>query len=197
MSRLSLLKLVIALSALLLVGCEAEKDTVAVNGATNNQSLTAEAAILDETSQQVYSPIIQQLEDAEFDEVESPATTQALGLLADIRVHDADELLSTLMRVDELFERGDIAVGTDLPVVFLLHGNEAKTLYRDQYEQNKAVVDLAAKLSAFGVVDIKVCERWAGNQGLDKSNLQPFVGTVSFAAAEKRRLLEEQGYIYF
>ncbi len=81
-------------------------------------------------------------------------------------------------------------------MVFLLHGEEAKTLFRQNYSANKRVVDLAARLSAFGVVDIKVCETWAGNNSLDTSRLQPFVGTVPLAPAEAQRL-KARGYTSF
>lgn len=121
----------------------------------------------------------------------------ALQLLADIRVHSAEELMQLLSRVDRLFLQNEARPENIKPVVFLLHGEEARTLFKSQYRENKNVVDLAAKLSAFGVVDIKVCERWAGNKGLDVSNLQPFVGTVPYAPAEQRQLLGEQGYVYF
>ncbi len=119
-----------------------------------------------------------------------------LKRLADIRVHSAEELGRVLGKVDELFVDGGISE-QDEPVVFLLHGNEALTLYKQNYDQNKNVIDLAAKLSAFGVVDIKVCEVWSKNKGLDNNRLQPFVSTVPFAPGEKRRLVKEEGYQYF
>lgn len=124
-------------------------------------------------------------------------TGDVLNLLADIRVHSADELLHTLTQVEEIFDKGGIPSGTDSPVVFLLHGNEAKTLFKQNYKQYKSVVDKAARLSAFGVVDIKVCETWADNKGLPVKNLQPFVATVPFVPSEKKRLLNEEGYTYF
>lgn len=130
-------------------------------------------------------------------ESEKKPSSKSLGLLADIRIHSAEELLEVLMQVDNLFAQGEIQAGVDQPIVFLLHGNEAKTLFKSAYSQHKKVVDLAARLSAFAVVDIKVCETWMGGSGLDKNNLQPFVGTVPYAVAEERRLLKEQGYTYF
>jgi len=131
--------------------------------------------------------------------VETPITdtNEALQLLADIRVHSAEELMQMLDRVDRLYLQGEVPPESIQPVVFLLHGDEARTLFKSQYREHKEVVDLAARLSAFGVVDIKVCERWAGNKGLDVSNLQPFVTTVPFAPEERRRLLDEKGYVYF
>jgi len=164
--------------------------TAAAGGSGMAQSLTASDA-----------PIAAATDDLS---TSSNATTgapgngeQPLRWLADIRVHSADELGQILNRVDRLLQTGAIAPGMRKPVVFLLHGNEARVLFKKNYLQYKAVVDTAARLSAFAVVDIKVCEQWMGSQGLNKNNLQPFVKTVPFAPAAKTRLLTEQDYVSF
>lgn len=126
----------------------------------------------------------------------SEVEEEELKLLADLRVHSAEELESVLARVDKLFLNGGIS-DRDNPVVFLLHGDEARVLYQSNYTQNKRVVDLAAKLSAFDVVDIRVCESWSKSKGLDNNTLQPFVDTVESAPAEKKRLRAKQDYQYF
>ena len=61
----------------------------------------------------------------------------------------------------------------------------------------KAVVDLAARLSAFNVVDIRVCETSARGLGLDLETLFPFVDTVAYGPDEVVRLLEVEKYSYF
>lgn len=61
----------------------------------------------------------------------------------------------------------------------------------------KAVVDLAARLSAFNVVDIRVCETSAKGLGLDLDTLFPFVDTVTYGPAEVVRLIEIEKYQYF
>ena len=58
-------------------------------------------------------------------------------------------------------------------------------------------MDLAARLTAFGVVKIQICETQTGVLGRNKSNLLPFVGTVPFGPAEERRLLQQEGYLQF
>lgn len=127
---------------------------------------------------------------------ESAKTDRELRLLADLRVHSPEELEGLLKRVDQMFAAGNIQT-QDNPVVFLLHGEEARTLYKSNYAQHKRVVDLAAKLSAFDVIDVRVCEAWADNRGLDSAGLQPFVDTVKYAPAEKKRLVKKEGYTYF
>ena len=59
---------------------------------------------------------------------------------------------------------------------------------KDNYSNHQETVDLAAKLSAFGIVNLRVCERWMGGQSLDASLLVPFVGSVELASAAIKRL---------
>ncbi len=117
--------------------------------------------------------------------------------LADIRVHSPQELIKILLRAEMLLDKGDFEAGHSAPVVFLLHGDEARVLFKNQYSQNKKLVDLAAKLSAFNVVDIKVCEVWMRKNSLDQQQLQPFVSPVGYAPAEQKRLIKEEQYQYF
>ncbi|MGI9289609.1 MAG: hypothetical protein ACR2P1_29860 [Pseudomonadales bacterium] len=117
--------------------------------------------------------------------------------LAAIELHTAEQLYSVLKRADKLFSNGDFQAGRSPPVAFILHGAEAKALQQSKYQQNKALVDLAARLSAFQVVDIKVCETWMKGQKIDATMLPPFIGTVPNGPKEQKRLMEEQGYVYF
>ena len=122
------------------------------------------------------------------------------GQLAEIRLHTADELLTILRRAEGvLFSalEDDPAFEAAEPIYFLLHGEEAKVFFRRNYLQHQELVDLAARLSAFGVIQVRVCERWMGGNDLDPQKLQPFVGTVPWAAREISRLMDEKGYIYF
>ena len=128
---------------------------------------------------------------------QQPDDGSAVHFVAEIRVHTAAELHKILQRVEQVYQ-SSIDTAQDVPpVVLLLHGAEARSLLRSNYATNKQLVDLAARLTAFELVDIKVCETWMGNQRLDKIKLQPFIGTVPFAPAEEKRLVEELGYHYF
>jgi intracellular sulfur oxidation DsrE/DsrF family protein len=117
--------------------------------------------------------------------------------VAAIELHTTAELHAVLERADQLLVDG-VALQTEpASVTFVLHGPEVRSLLRQNYLQNKATVDLAARLSALGVVDIKACETWMGGNGVNPDNLQPFVGTVNYGPSEVRRLVEEEGYIFF
>lgn len=116
--------------------------------------------------------------------------------LARIELNTTTELLELLQRAESL---GDKHASTSEfePVVFVLHGPEAKAFLKENYRSNKPVVDLAARLSALNWVRIDVCETWLGGNQLSIEHLQPFVGTVPSGPAETKRLVEEASYQYF
>ncbi|ARN74429.1 hypothetical protein [Oceanicoccus sagamiensis] len=93
-----------------------------------------------------------------------PAQVQAGSpkYLAEIEVHSSKELYALLSRAEALLDDGRFKAGVDTPVAFVLHGAEARSLLRANYSSNKTLVDLAARLTAFEVVDIKVCKSWMG-----------------------------------
>lgn len=117
--------------------------------------------------------------------------------LAEIELHTAQEMLEILQRTEALLLQGAIPLDGEPRVAFVLHGPEVYILLRQNYLANKAVVDRAASLSALGVVEIKACETWMGSKGIDPDQLQPFVATVPYGPAEKRRLVERENFIRF
>jgi intracellular sulfur oxidation DsrE/DsrF family protein len=117
------------------------------------------------------------------------------GLIADIVVHTPDAVLDVLERLDELASRAD-GFPAHEPVVMVLHGDEAETFRRSNYLMYKEAVDRAARLEAFGLLDVRVCERWMRDEGVMQSDLPFFVDTVPDGAAEALRL-ERAGYVRF
>lgn len=120
----------------------------------------------------------------------------ASGYLAQLDTASPDGLQMALRRAEVLFLNGRLQ-GQMSPASFVLHGPEVSVFFRDNYQQHKGLVDLAARLSAFGVIDIQVCETQTGVLGRDRTHLMPFVGTVPFGPAEEERLIQREGYVYF
>ncbi len=118
------------------------------------------------------------------------------GYLARLHTSSPVELEAALVRAEELFFSAS-AGGEFEPVAFVLHGPEVAVFFKDNYRQYKRIVDLAARLSAFEVLEIKVCETRMGVLGRNKSVLQPFVDTVPFGPREIDRLLDDEHYVYF
>ena len=124
----------------------------------------------------------------------SPA--QVRRHIARIVVNSPEELENALLRAEALYERGDVTTD-DNPFAFVLHGPEVSIFLKDNYAQYKPIVDLAARLSAFNVVDVTVCETRMGVLGAEKASLAPFVKTVPFGPLEVDRLVDSEGYVYF
>lgn len=124
-----------------------------------------------------------------------PANAPPPGYVADLRAHTPEELADLLWRVSDLAGSADGFPSAD-PVIFVLHGDESAAFTRANYRRYKDVVDLAAQLEAFGLVDIRICEQWLTDHGLMQSDLPPFVDTVPSGPAEAMRL-EREGYVSF
>jgi intracellular sulfur oxidation DsrE/DsrF family protein len=114
-----------------------------------------------------------------------------------LELHTADELHQVLSRAEKIFLDEAMPAEPEAGLTVLMHGPEVRVLLRENYRANRAVVDLAARLSALGVVDLKACRTWMGGHGVDAQALQPFVSTVPDAVAEAERLRRESSYLAF
>ncbi len=111
-----------------------------------------------------------------------------------IRLHSADELRTLLQRAEEISVSPDFSLAE--PVAIVLHGDEVRLFERRVYREHKELVDLAARLHAFNIVDLKVCQRYMASQSLQSNDLPPFLQAVPDGAAEVQRL-QLQGYASF
>ncbi len=127
---------------------------------------------------------------------EIPSLDPANGYLARILLNAPGDVESALLRAEELYRRGDVS-GAGEPLAFVLHGPEVQIFFKGNYQQYKPIVDLAAKLSAFNVVNVKVCQTRLSLLGETSESLPPFIETVPFGPAEVQRLLVDEQYIYF
>jgi len=125
------------------------------------------------------------------------ATPDEQHYVADIELQTVDEFRQLLERAEQLLLEGAVSQGDTAEVTFVLHGPVVKNLLRQNYLANKKTVDLAASLSAMGVIEVKACRTWMGGHGVDEEDLQPFVETVAYGPAEVQRLAKEKNYIYF
>lgn len=121
---------------------------------------------------------------------QGPQKLQAL-----VQLHTADELRSLLTRAEQI-ANGDAEYNTENPIALVLHGEEIAIFKRSNYRDNKDLVDLAARLDAFNVVDLKVCSRWMGENNLSEGDLPPFLEAIPFGGSEIQRL-DSAGYAYF
>lgn len=124
------------------------------------------------------------------------SSTNANGYVARILNDSPEEVAEALGRAEKLYLDGKFPPGTN-PISIVLHGPEVEIFFKDKYDEYKNIVDLAARLSAFGVVDVRVCETQSGIMGRSRSSVHSFIGTVPFGPTEVKRLLNQQNYVYF
>ena len=114
--------------------------------------------------------------------------------MVQIHAHTPDELNGILKRAQLWADKFETY--PEEPIAIVLHGAEANVFVKSNYKMYKPLVDLAAKLDAFNVVDVRICERWMGNNNVQKGELPPFVETVPYGPAEQGRLIKA-GYQEF
>ena len=120
----------------------------------------------------------------------------ALGYLARIELNNPAEVEAALQRAEDIYLSDGIPEGIP-PVVFVLHGPEVSVFQKSNYQRYKPIVDLAARLAAFEVVDIRICRTQMRVLSQSEDGLYPFVGSVPYGPAEAKRLLEDEQYVYF
>ena len=116
--------------------------------------------------------------------------TRYLFVVAD---HTTEELKSLLLRADELARSG-AADPDELDIALVIHGPTVGVFTEENYENNKEMIDLAAKLDAFKVIDLKICEMSMSNMGVNREQIPRFIESVPFAPDEIDRL-KNNGYI--
>lgn len=123
------------------------------------------------------------------------------GYVARINLEKADQVFEALQRAEAYFETKQQlkspTSSAEPPIAFVIYGPDVGIFFKENYNHFKPIVDLAARLSALEVIDVKVCQVSYEREGLDKSTLLPFVSTVPFGPAEVRRLLDDQQYSFF
>ena len=125
-----------------------------------------------------------------------PSAEDVQRFLASIELHTAAELAEAMQRAEHLHLEARADGRMLEPIAFVLHGPEVISLLAPNYEKNMKLVDMAERLVASEYIDLKVCQRWMGGNGIDPAQLPPFIGTVPYGAAEIERLMT-QDYVYF
>ena len=117
--------------------------------------------------------------------------------VVDIELQTLEQFDLLLQRANQLLLSGEVQQQGEAAVVFVLHGPVLRSLLKQNYPENRPTVDLAARLSALEVIDLKACRAWMGGNSVSESDLQPFVESVSYGPAEVESLLQQGNYSYF
>lgn len=113
----------------------------------------------------------------------------------DISVHTREELKLLFDRAEQLALETRPAWRDDR-IVLILHGPEVEFFSRRNYEQYKDLVDQAARLDAFDIVDVKICQTMMQVEGIERDDIPAFIEQVPFGESEIERLVGK-GYVYF
>ena len=125
------------------------------------------------------------------------ADSDGVRYVADIELQNSQQLTVLLQRANQILLDGPASQGGIPNVSFVLHGPVIKDLLKQNYAGNLQMVNLAARLSALQVVEIKVCRTWMGLNNVEEVDLQPFVVPVNLAGSEVERLREKKNYLDF
>lgn len=110
----------------------------------------------------------------------------------DTSKYTATELLAFLERADEVAGMS-LAEFDDLNIAVVLQGSNIAMFARQNYEYNKKLVDLAARLDALRVIDLKICQHDLYSFGFSAGDFPAFIDRIPQASAEMQRL-EDAGY---
>ena len=128
------------------------------------------------------------------------AVDAASGYVARIDINKPGQIVEALRRAEANFQSKDYFDSLNKPagpIAFVIFGPDVAMFFKQNYGMYKTTVDLAARLSSLGVIDIRVCQVSSKAIGLDRDDLLPFVSPVDFGPAELKRLLEEEDYSFF
>lgn len=114
-------------------------------------------------------------------------------LIVDVTAHSREELMALLERADEVATLA--APDFDgLDIALILRGPDIGWFARENYEENKPLVDLAARLDALNVINMKICQRAMSEYGYTEQDSPQFIDRVPFGPDEMDRL---QGTGYY
>ena len=125
----------------------------------------------------------------------SPNAPVPARAVLDISVHTIEELRVLLDRAEQL-AMAPRPEGEEDSVVLVLHGPEVEFFAIGNYGEYRDIVDQAARLDAFDVVDVRICDTMLSEYGLGPDDIPSFIERVPFGPGEVERLRRE-GYVYF
>jgi len=121
------------------------------------------------------------------------STEMQSNIVFDISVHNVEQLRDILLRAEKIALEPRSAT-QPATISIMLHGREIEYFTIDHYSQYRDIVDLAAKLDAYNVIEFKMCETAMKDFGIKKSNIPGFIEFVPNADVEIKELARK-GYV--
>ncbi|MBU1190655.1 MAG: hypothetical protein KKA36_01890 [Gammaproteobacteria bacterium] len=111
----------------------------------------------------------------------------------DLSVHDPQTMQALLVRLDQL-ARQPSPQSQAARIALVLHGPELEYFTIRNYAMHRELVDLAAKLDAFQVIEVKACNSMLRQMGLEAADMPAFIEIVPYGPDEVNRLVGS-GYL--
>lgn len=113
----------------------------------------------------------------------------------DVAVSTPDELAMIFDRIGALnFEYGTNPFHA--AIIIVLNGPEIQFFDTNDFKQHEDLMRRAQSLTTGGVVEFRMCQRTAGNMGIQPADVHGFIEMVPMADAEIIRLQQEENFAY-
>lgn len=120
--------------------------------------------------------------------------------LNDGRNYAYDIVLHTPEQIHEVLQHAEQISAAPRPgnekasIAMVLHGPEIDIFSIENYPKYRDIVDLAAKLDAYNVIEVKMCQTMMRKRGLKNENVPGFIELVPYAPEELEKL-RQRGYV--
>lgn len=108
--------------------------------------------------------------------------------------HTAEELQEKLLLAENI--AGGLNAKDQQPIVLVLEGESVQLFLREHYRDQKALVDQASRLSAFGFVELRVGQDYLDSHAIGNNEIPAFLAVVSSTDEAKIRL-QNAGYVVY
>lgn len=164
--------LIISLATLSLLSCDSQTETI------DRQPIVNSAGEVKTAPMQEAVPITTE------PEIENKS------YLFVVKDHSIEELEALLIRAEEVSQSKPEDF-EDLEIVMVIHGPDIDFFTNQNHENNSQLLDVAARLDAFNVIDMKVCETTMSMRGVERQDIPPFIESVPFAPTEIKQRLQD------
>jgi intracellular sulfur oxidation DsrE/DsrF family protein len=111
----------------------------------------------------------------------------------DIVLHTPEQIREVLQRAEQI-SKAPRPANEQASIAMVLHGPEIDIFAIENYPKYRDIVDLAAKLDAYNVIEVKMCQTMMRKRGLKNNDVPGFIELVPYGPDEVEKL-RNNGYV--